>query len=549
MSEPVLVAGRYRLDTVLGRGGMGQVWEAHDEMLGRRVAVKEVRWPADMPTDEREVLHERTMREARVTARLSHPGVVTIYDVVSHDGRPFIVMELLAAASLDDAVEEHGHLPAARVAEIGLEILSALEAAHEQGVVHRDVKPSNVMLRKGGRVVLTDFGIASSHSDANLTTTGLLVGSPSYMSPERLRGSGIAPPADLWSLGVTLFTAATGAPPFRADNTMGTITAVLANPTPDPGVRGPLRDAILGLLNKDPATRLTADQVRPLLEAAAQDQQAADSAGTMPFAAPGASASSAIGTAAAESTQTDTETRTSPRRSRRLPLLAAVAVLLLGGAVVTATLLDDDGADTDTAATDEETTDAEATPSDDGVTPSDEEATPSDEETTPSEDETTPSDDETTTDPSEEDVPDGYELRDDPLGFSVAVPEGSARSLDGPTRVDYTVPGGNTLLRVDQIPEAGPDAEQAWLDAEPSVSDGLEGYERIRIDPLTYREWEAADWEYTWEGDNGTVHALNRGFITDPRGFALYVSGPDETWERESLPVFDAATDTFQPTD
>ncbi len=379
-SEIELVAGRYRLDRVLGHGGMGQVWEAHDEMLARRVAVKEVRWPVGIPDAERAALLERTLREARLTARLNHRGVVTIYDVVSHDGRPFIVMELLAAMSLADAVAAHGALPAARVAEIGLEILSALDAAHSQGVIHRDVKPSNVLLRSGGRVVLTDFGIASSDSDATLTTTGLLVGSPSYMSPERLRGGGIGPPADMWSLGVTLYAALNGATPFRADNVMGTITAVLTDPTPEPGVQGPLRDAILGLLDKDPAVRLTSDQARPILESAARAPDPVQSTSTLaPAVQP-----------------TETRSETSSRRSRRLPLLAT-AVLLLAGVLFAATRLGDGGGADDGGSVTpaEQTTDDE--PTLDEPTSAGEESTPADDETTPSDDETTSSDDETTT--------------------------------------------------------------------------------------------------------------------------------------------------------
>jgi len=201
--EPRVLAGRYRLLSVLGRGGMGQVWLAEDEVLGRRVAVKEIRFPSGLPADEREVQRERTLREARLTARLSHPGIITVYDVVSEDGSPYIVMELITAPSLAAAIDMEGSLPPERVAQIGLRLLDALDIAHAEGIVHRDVKPSNVLL-DGDRVVLSDFGIATSASDATLTTTGMVVGSPTYMSPERLRSEGIGPGGDLWSLGATL---------------------------------------------------------------------------------------------------------------------------------------------------------------------------------------------------------------------------------------------------------------------------------------------------------------------------------------------------------
>ncbi len=149
--------------------------------------------------------------------------------------------------------------------------------------------------------------------------------------------------------------------------------------------------------------------------------------------------------------------------------------------------------------------------------------------------------------PAGQELPDGYRLVRDPLDFTVAVPQGWERRLDGATRVDYVAPNGSRFLRIDQVAEAGTDAEQAWLDAEPSVADSLSGYSRLRIEPVDYRSWEAADWEFTWEGESGTVRVLNRGFITDPRGFALYMSGPDSSWEEESLPVFEIAADAFEP--
>jgi hypothetical protein len=159
-------------------------------------------------------------------------------------------------------------------------------------------------------------------------------------------------------------------------------------------------------------------------------------------------------------------------------------------------------------------------------------------------------DDADTTDPgpaNDPEVPEGYRLVRDPLDFTVAVPKGWERRLDGPTRVDFVSPDGSQFLRIDQVAQAGPDAEQAWLDAESSLAESLPGYTRIGIEPVEYRGWEAADWEFTWEGDSGTVHVLDRGFITAPRGFAIYMSGPENSWADESLPVFEVAADTFEP--
>nr|MBA3719167.1 serine/threonine protein kinase [Nocardioidaceae bacterium] len=234
---PRLLADRYRLDAVLGSGGMGQVWRGRDETLGRDVAVKEVRLPRELTDEQRDALCQRMLREARMTARLSHPGVITVYDVVSEDDRPFIVMEMLPVPNLAEEIAESGPLPPHRVAAIGVELLAALHAAHADGIIHRDVKPSNVMLADG-RVVLSDFGVAISESDPRMTTTGMIVGSPTYMSPERLRGTPSGPEADLWSLGATLYAAVEGRPPFSADTTMGTVSAVLTDELPPPSVEG-----------------------------------------------------------------------------------------------------------------------------------------------------------------------------------------------------------------------------------------------------------------------------------------------------------------------
>jgi len=265
-----IVGGRYRLDRSIGSGGMGTVWRGTDELLGRAVAVKEVRFPPEVGEKEEAELRERTLREARATARLSHPNVVTTYDVVEDDGRPFIVMELLDARSLSEVLREDGPLPPHRVARIGLDVLGALETSHKQGVVHRDVKPGNVLLTPDGRAVLTDFGIATMAGDPALTSTGVVLGSPAYMSPERARGRRPGPQADLWGLGATLYAAVEGRPPYDSDNALGTLTSVIADPVPPPRVHGPLAEAIMGLLVKDPDERMDIARARELLAEAAR---------------------------------------------------------------------------------------------------------------------------------------------------------------------------------------------------------------------------------------------------------------------------------------
>ncbi|MFI1027749.1 serine/threonine-protein kinase [Streptomyces sp. NPDC020951] len=264
-----LVAGRYRLLAKLGHGGMGTVWRAKDETVDREVAVKEPRVPDHLPERERANAFERMRREARAAARLDHPAVVNVHDVAVVDGRPWIVMELVHGRSLGDVLQE-GTLSAREAARIGLELLGALEAAHAAGILHRDVKPDNVLLGRHERVVLTDFGIARIEGETNLTDTGGFVGSPEYIAPERVLGQRPGPASDLWSLGVVLYAATEGVSPFRRSNTPATLQSVLnAVPAPPAAAQGPLAEAVNGLLEKDPARRPAAAQVRALLEAAA----------------------------------------------------------------------------------------------------------------------------------------------------------------------------------------------------------------------------------------------------------------------------------------
>ncbi|MEV5825142.1 serine/threonine-protein kinase [Spirillospora sp. NPDC052242] len=263
-----VLAGRYRRLDRIGRGGMGSVWRAHDADLDREVAVKELRVPEQVGEQERAVWYARMEREARAAARLRHPGIVTVYDRVrGDDGRPWIVMELVRGRSLDRVLAEDGALPARRVARIGLAMLDALTAAHAKGVVHRDVKPANVLL-EGERVLLTDFGIAAVEGDATLTRTGAVLGTPAYMSPEQVEGRPVTPASDLWSLGATLYAAVEGRPPFAAP-THGALFVAIATRDPEPpSCGGPLSEALTGLLHKDPADRPSPDRIRALLTAA-----------------------------------------------------------------------------------------------------------------------------------------------------------------------------------------------------------------------------------------------------------------------------------------
>ncbi|MFD0249377.1 protein kinase [Streptomyces sp. NPDC127113] len=260
-----LLAGRYRLGDVLGRGGMGTVWRAQDETLGRTVAVKELRFPGNIDEEEKRRLITRTLREAKAIARIRNNGAVTVYDVVEEDDRPWIVMELVEGKSLAEAIREDGLLEPKRAAEVGLAVLDVLRSAHREGILHRDVKPSNVLIAEDGRVVLTDFGIAQVEGDPSITSTGMLVGAPSYISPERARGHKPGPAADLWSLGGLLYAAVEGTPPYDKGSAIATLTAVMTENLEEPKNAGPLRDVIYGLLNKDPAHRLDDAAARAML--------------------------------------------------------------------------------------------------------------------------------------------------------------------------------------------------------------------------------------------------------------------------------------------
>jgi serine/threonine protein kinase len=287
-----LIAGRYRTVERLGRGGMGTVWRAVDETLGRQVAVKELRAFADGDDEEGLAgLRLRMQREARAAARIRHPGVVAVHDVTDHEGHPVIVMELIEGSSLDDMMRRQGALDPRHAAEIGAEVLDALAAAHRAGVLHRDVKPGNILLEHGGRVVLTDFGIAAiddpgDGADTQLTRSGELVGSLDYLAPERARGEQPGPPSDIWSLGATLYAAVEGGTPFRRTSTWSTITAIVTEPLPEPRRAGPLAPVLHALLAKDPASRPDAARAARLLTAVATDQPLPESPGTVRLGRP-----------------------------------------------------------------------------------------------------------------------------------------------------------------------------------------------------------------------------------------------------------------------
>ncbi|WP_338685847.1 serine/threonine-protein kinase [Streptomyces acidiscabies] len=272
--QGLLIAGRYRLVDSIGSGGMGRVWRAHDELLHRAVAIKELTAALYVAEADQPVLLARTRAEARAAARINHSAVVTVHDVLEHDGRPWIVMELVEGRSLADAVKADGRVEPTEAARIGMWVLRALRAAHSAGVLHRDVKPGNVLLSEDGRVLLTDFGIAQIEGDTTITRTGEVVGSVDYLAPERVRGNDPGPSSDLWALGATLYTAVEGRSPFRRTSPLSTMQAVVQEEAADPQHAGVLGPVITALLRKDPATRPGIAEAEQMLAEVAEGRRA-----------------------------------------------------------------------------------------------------------------------------------------------------------------------------------------------------------------------------------------------------------------------------------
>ncbi|MGV9617418.1 serine/threonine-protein kinase [Streptomyces tendae] len=314
-----VIAGRYRLHERLGSGGMGIVWRATDQLLAREVAVKALPLDETLSAAEARRRRERTLREARAVAQLRHPHVIVVHDVVEDDERAYMVMELVDGGSLADRVVSRGPVDAAEAARIGIALLDALGTAHTAGILHRDVKPSNVLVADDGRVVLTDFGVAQVAGATTLTESGSFVGSPEYTAPERMSGSGTGPESDLWSLGVLLCAVLSGASPFHRDSLGGVLHAVVTEEIRPPAQAAPLLPVVRGLLERDPRQRLDAASAQRMLRA---------------FLSTGRTPATAAQAAAPE-----------PLRARRSVLTAVLLVVAAAAAGVSAAALLADGGD------------------------------------------------------------------------------------------------------------------------------------------------------------------------------------------------------------
>lgn len=524
------IAGRYRLLTLIGVGGMGKVWQARDEVLDRLVAVKELLPPVGLPVADRRTAPLPTMREARAAARLEHPGVVRIYDVLHVTGRIWIVMEYVESQSLQQRVTRDGPLPHREAAWIGLSVLQALQAAHTAGVVHHDVKPANVLLAVDGRIMLTDFGLATLDAvpAGDITRTAPLLGSPHYVAPERLRdGDTSGVPGDLWSLGATLYTAVEGRPPFDRSSVAESLAAALVDDPDPPQHPGPLHPVIAALMARNPAARATAAQAHQALQAITHRAMGVSAvpaprrphhdvrfspAAVVAAPVPATQPWPAVPFASDEPTPADPRRR--PRRQRIVVASVAAVLLTAGGTVAASGLRDHQhnaaqpGNATPPAA-------PTATASISACDPADRQPLP----TAPPQ-------------PAAVDIPAGWRSYRDPMGFVVAAPRDWTRSQKAPV-VCLNAPDGSATFTINSLPGAGVDPLQHWRSAEQAAVTGgiLPGYRKIAMGVLLVTGG-GADWEYSWQPVNGPRLHTRRVLLhaQGTRAFELSWTTRDHEW-------------------
>jgi hypothetical protein len=490
---------------------MGTVWRAEDELLGRRVAVKEVVFPPGTSGLEAEALRERTRREARSAARLDHPSAVTVFDVVEEDGRPWLVMELVEARTLADVVRESGPLPPARVADIGLAVLGALEAAHKQGIVHRDVKPGNVLLgapeRTTGRVVLTDFGIAMSIGEAALTSTGLILGSPAYISPERARGHAPGPASDLWALGATLYAAAQGRPPYDGADPVETVTLVVRGAHDPYSGSTALAAALDGLLDKDPERRLTAPEARALLLRAAAEKGPAVVGSAAPPAPVPRTSDRTVDLPRVMPARKEAAPRVEPRVRGRVWAALLVAVLLVLGGVVGYLVTSDDG----------------------GGTSAGPRRTP------------TPS---ATADGRPAGVPGDWVRYADPAGWSVWTPPGYATGSYRDAAVQLRDDANRRSLRIWVVP--GTSSPAALVTQREGGFKTLGTYVRLGLDTGSLGTDPTTTLEFSYVDGGVPLHVSDTVVVVDGVGYELYWQVNSRDWTAATS-VRDQVLASFRP--
>ncbi|GAA0944385.1 serine/threonine-protein kinase [Virgisporangium aurantiacum] len=529
--SPALLAGRYRLRDPLGNGGMGRVWLARDEVLHRDVAIKEVDLPAGLSLAEREELRTRTLREARTTARLSHPNVVQIYDVLGVEDRPWIVMEYVRSRSLQQILVDEGALAPVRAAEIGLAVLHALNAAHAAGVLHRDIKPGNVLIADDGRVVLTDFGLATfDGGKSSVTRPGLVWGSPEYVAPERAKHGVSSVEADLWSLGATLYAAVEGVSPYARSTAMASLTALATERPPASGHAGPLKPAIAGLLRKDPRARLRSGEVERILlrvvngESRTRGRLLPRQRGAGPDVSPreatelelatGEPASYALPEAPLPEKVVEPEPAVPPESaeheesrpgpSRRAWLLVTAVILALGLFAATVVLLADDNRPDGSAQSPRPAASREES----APTVVASASVPADFRVVP---------------------PAGWTFYQEPGRFRMFVPLGWEVRHEG-TATSIHEPNGPKIITVDRWPAppegslaAAQARNQAWTSG---IANPPDQYTLVRLEQVSYFT-QGLDWEYTWASrENGATRTISRWFIDTGYCYAVSVSMP-----------------------
>ncbi|WP_430503195.1 serine/threonine protein kinase [Micromonospora trifolii] len=521
---PLLVTDRYDVVELIGQGGMGRVWKARDRMLQRDVAIKEIVPPPGLTNEARQELRVRSLREARAIAQLDHVNVVRVFDVLlSADGDPQIVMEYVPSRSLHDTITTDGPVPPVRAAEIGLAVLGALRAAHRAGIMHRDVKPANILVGADGRIVLTDFGLATAMEDVNLTLSGVVLGSPAYVSPERAMRGTVGPEGDFWSLGATLYAAVEGQSPYARPSSLMSLTALVTEPPPAARRAGPLAPVLAGLLRKDPAERVDADAAEQLLRAALDGTPRPPIAVTW-RTAPAAPAPAAITShpvdapdvhRSSAATTADGD-RPGAARRRRTWLLGGLAALVALGLAVGVPLATRRASQPDGGGAELVDAAVPGAPSTPGAAPTTAVLRPI-----------------------------SWSVYRDSSGFSVPAPRDWQIVRRG-HQVELHEPGGERMLVVSQTdsPRSDPLAELGG----PTVSERYRDYHRVELLAVNY-QLKAADLEWVYTSEAGTaMHGRQRTFTTGKRqGYSIAWLTPESAWAVAGADAFREITTGFRP--
>lgn len=546
-TEPRLVGDRYLLASVRGRGGMGTVWEAQDRLLERRVAVKEVPLRDRGNLGDEDTLRQRVLREARVAARVSHPNLVAIYDVVDGGDRVFLVQEYVDAPTLQDVVATSGPLDPVAAAGLGRQVLGALGALHAAGVIHRDVKPSNVLVPLGGGVKVADFGIALVEGDHDLTLAGNVLGSPGYLAPEQASGRRAEAAADLWALGATLWFAVEGRGPYGDSPGLAALGEVVHGPIPVASHAGALAPVIEACLRKDPAERATtieldrmlADVVAGRRPSSLAPTVAAATVAAAPQAPPPRRAAAPAPPPPRQPTVRPLTAQPPPSRqpdrarSSTTPWLVALAAAVLVAALVAGGLAlagGDDARQTTSATT------ATTAAASGGASTTKASTTVK----------AQPASTTTTAAAAASGLPAGWQrYTDAAAGYSVGHPTAwQVRKLDA-TRTDFVDPKSGTYLRVDWTKEPG-DPLEAWRSASAAFGASHEGYEEIRVEEEKFQDFPGAIWEYRYNGSGGRLHASNLTFVpSEQRAYALNFQTADSRWD-DDQDLRDQLEDSFK---